>query len=176
MMKYSFIASRPKQIISSEMRLALFFFGVNIAMMSLAYLFLAYKTAIFKENHTSFSSNMKKLESSTYTLEEKIATIETEIKKHEQISTDNTVMAESIHNIFDLTPDNITLMRAELEEKSLILYGITPNKDTYNFMLEAPLKSIFNRTYTSFYPIENGWYRFVSTNYLDEESSVEVGE
>ncbi len=175
-MKYSFIASRPKQIISSEMRLALFFFGVNIAMMSLAYLFLAYKTAIFKENHTSFSSNMKKLESSTYTLEEKIATIETEIKKHEQISTDNTVMAESIHNIFDLTPDNITLMRAELEEKSLILYGITPNKDTYNFMLEAPLKSIFNRTYTSFYPIENGWYRFVSTNYLDEESSVEVGE
>lgn len=175
-MKYSFITPRSKRIISGEMRLALFFFGVNIAMMSLAYLFLAYKTAIFKENHTSFSSNMKKLESSTYTLEEKIATIEIEIKKHEQISTDNTVMAESIHNIFDLTPDNITLMRAELEEKSLILYGITPNKDTYNFMLEAPLKSIFNRTYTSFYPIENGWYRFVSTNYLDEETPVEVSE
>ncbi|MDO9304473.1 MAG: hypothetical protein Q7T77_04045 [Sulfuricurvum sp.] len=176
MMKYSFITPRPKRIISGEMRLALFFFGVNIAMMTLAYLFLAYKTAIFKEKHTSFATNMKQLEHSIDVVEEKTANIEIEIKKHEQISTDNTVMAESIRNIFDLTPDNITLMRAELEEKSLILYGITPNKDTYNFMLEAPLKSIFHRTYTSFYPIENGWYRFVSTNYLDDESSAEVSE
>ncbi len=176
MMKYSFIAPRSKRIISGEMRLALFFFGVNIAMMSLAYLFLAYKTVIFKEKYTSFATSMKQLDHSTHTLEEKIGTIEAEIKKNEQISTDNTVMAESIRNIFDLTPDNITLMSAELEEKSLILYGITPNKDTYNFMLEAPLKSIFHRTYTSFYPIENGWYRFVSTNYLDDETSTEVSE
>jgi hypothetical protein len=43
-------------------------------------------------------------------------------------------------------------------------------------MLEAPLRSIFHRTYTSFYPIENGWYRFVSTNYLDDESALEVTE
>lgn len=175
-MMYSFIAPRPKKIISGDMRLALFFFMVNIVMMSSAYLFLEYKTAIFKEKHASYATNMKQIESSTRKIEEKITTIEAEIKKHEQISTDNTVMAESIHNIFDLTPDSITLMRAELEEKSLILYGITPNKDTYNFMLEAPLKSIFHRTYTSFYPIENGWYRFVSTNYLDEESSTEVRE
>lgn len=175
-MKYSFIAPRSKQIISSEMRLALFFFGVNIAMMSIAYLFLVYKTAIFKEKHASFATNIQQLDHSTRTLEEKIVTIETEVKKHEQISTDNTVMAESIHNIFDLAPDSITLMRAELDEKSLILYGISPNKDTYNFMLEAPLKSIFHRTYTSFYPIENGWYRFVSTNYLDDESVAEVSE
>jgi len=46
-MKYSFIVPRSKRIISSEMRLALFFFGINIAMMSIAYLFLAYKTVIF---------------------------------------------------------------------------------------------------------------------------------
>jgi len=175
-MKYSFIVPRTKQIIGGDMRLALFFFGVNIAMMSAAYLFLEYKTIIFKEKHALYATDMKQLDTSTRTMEEKIVTIEAEIKKHEQISTDNTVMAESIHNIFDLAPDSITLMRAELEEKSLILYGISPNKDTYNFMLEAPLKSIFHRTYTSFYPIENGWYRFVSTNYLDDENSTEVAE
>jgi hypothetical protein len=175
-MKYSFIAPRSKRIINGDMRLALFFFVVNIVMMSSAYFFLEYKTVIFKEKHASFAMNMKQVESSSRTLEEKITLVEAEIKKYEQISTDNTVMAESIHNIFDLIPDSITLMRAELEEKSLILYGITPNKDTYNFMLEAPLKSIFHRTYTSFYPIENGWYRFVSTNYLDDESSTEVSE
>jgi len=175
-MKYSFITPRSKRLISSEMRLALFFFGVNIAMMSLAYLFLAYKTVTFKEKHASFAKNREQLDRSTHAMEEKILIIETEIKKHEQISTDNTVMAESIRNIFDLAPDSITLMRAELDEKSLILYGISPNKDTYNFMLEAPLRSIFHRTYTSFYPIENGWYRFVSTNYLEDENALEVSE
>jgi len=174
--KYSFIVPRTKRIIGGDMRLALFFFGVNIAMMSAAYLFLEYKTNIFQEKHASYATNMKHLEGSTRTLEEKIVMVETEIKKQEQISTDNTVMAESIRNLFDLAPDSITLTRAELEEKSLILYGISPNKDTYNFMLEAPLKSIFHRTYTSFYPIENGWYRFVSTNYLDDENSTEVAE
>ncbi len=175
-MKYSFITPRSKRIISGEMRLALFFFAVNIAMMSIAYLFLAYKTVVFKENHASFTTNMEQLDHKVHALKEKIVTVETQIKKNEQISTDNTVMAESIRNIFDLTPDSITLTSAKLDEKSLILYGITPNKDTYNFMLEAPLKSIFHRTYTSFYPVENGWYRFVSTNYLDDESATEVSE
>jgi hypothetical protein len=99
-----------------------------------------------------------------------------EAKIAEQVMTENTVMKESIRNLFDLVPDTITLSRAELDEKSLILYGITPNKDTYEYMLHAPLRSIFNRTYTSFYPAENGWYRFVSSNYLDEETVKEVVE
>jgi hypothetical protein len=90
--------------------------------------------------------------------------------------TDNTVMKESIRNLFDLVPDTITLSRAELDEKSLVLYGMTPNKETYEYILHAPLRSIFNRTYSSFYPIENGWYRFVSTNYLDDDNETEVVE
>ena len=53
-------------------------------------------------------------------------------------------------------------------QDGLVLYGITPNKDVYNFMLQAPLRSIFHRTYSSFYPEKNGWLRFVSTNYIDQ--------
>jgi hypothetical protein len=43
-------------------------------------------------------------------------------------------------------------------------------------MLQAPLRSLFHRTYTSFYPAQNGWYNFVSTNYLEEENAKEVHE
>ncbi len=175
-MKYSFIAPRSKHFISGEMRLSLFFFTVSISMVVFAYLFLVYKTVDFKEHHTSFSKTIKQLEKSASVLEEKIVVIEAEVKMHEQISTDNTVMKESIRNLFDLVPDQITLTRAELNEKSLILYGITPNKDTYEFMLQAPLQSIFHRTFTSFYPAENGWYNFVSSNYLDDETAVEGAE
>jgi hypothetical protein len=58
----------------------------------------------------------------------------------------------------------------------LILYGETPTKDIYEFMLQAPLRSIFHHTYTSFYPTQNGWYNFVSTNYLEEENLGQVQE
>lgn len=175
-MKHSFIVPRRKRLISGELRLVLFFFTVTIAMVVGTYFFLRYKIYDFVNERQEIARKNIELERSIDQMDEQIKVIESEAKIVEQISTDNTVMKESIRNLFDLVPEDITLTRAELEEKSLILYGITPNKDVYEYMLHAPLRSIFNRTYTSFYPVENGWYRFVSSNYLDEETVKEVEE
>lgn len=176
-MNHSFITPRKKSFISGELRLVLFFFMVTILMLVGTYLFLQYKTYHFGSERKEISEKQVELKHSIEAMEAEIGVIEKEVKIAEQITTDNTVMKESIRNLFDLVPDDITLDKAELEESSLILYGSTPNKDVYEYMLHAPLRSIFNRTYTSFYPIENGWYRFVSTNYLDEEpAAIEVAE
>jgi len=172
--KHSFIAPRPKRIISGELRLVLFFFIVTILMLVGTYLFLGYKTFQFSHERTSIAQKEISLRESIVHMEEQIKTIDAEVKIAEKITTDNTVMKESIRNLFDLVPDEITLDRAELEVSSLILYGTTPNKDTYEYMLHAPLRSIFHRTYSSFYPVGNGWYRFVSSNYLDDENSEEI--
>jgi hypothetical protein len=102
-----------------------------------------------------------------------IALAEKQILLSEKIFTKNSVLKESINNLFDLVPNRITLSEAKIMENALILYGITPNKDVYNFMLQAPLRSIFHRTYSSFYPAENGWLRFVSTNYIDKEELID---
>lgn len=169
-MKHSFISPRPKKLISGELRLVLFFFIVTIGMLVGTYLFLYYKVYDFANERQAIEQKEKELNRSIVRMEEEIKTIDQEVKIAEQIMTDNTVLKESIRNLFDLVPDDITLDRAELDASSLILYGITPNKDTYEYMLHAPLRSIFHRTYTSFYPVENGWYRFVSTNYLDDET------
>lgn len=173
-MKYSFISPRKKRLISGELRLVLFFFTVTIAMVVGTYAFLEYKIYDFVHERKMIVVKEKSLKHSIEEMEEQIKTIEREAKIVEQVTTGNTVMKESIRNLFDLVPEDITLSRAELEEKSLILYGTTPNKETYEYMLHAPLRSIFNRTYTSFYPIENGWYRFVSSNYLDDETVEEI--
>lgn len=170
-MKHSFITPRPKRLISGELRLVVFFFIVTILMLAGTYLFLEYKTYDFVSERESLSIKEATLKRSIAQMEKQIKTIDMEVKIAEQVTTDNTVMKESIRNLFDLVPDDITLDRAELEASSLILYGLTPNKDTYEYMLHAPLRSIFHRTYTSFYPVENGWYRFVSSNYLDDESN-----
>lgn len=172
-MNYSFITPRKKRLISGELRLVLFFFTVTIAMVVGTYVFLEYKIYDFVNERKNVAIEEKSIKVSIEQMEEQIKTIEREAKIVEQVTTGNTVMKESIRNLFDLVPEDITLSRAELEEKSLILYGTTPNKDTYEYMLHAPLRSIFNQTYTSFYPIENGWYRFVSSNYLDDETTVE---
>lgn len=175
-MKHSFIAPRPKRLISTELRMVLFFFTVTIVMIVGAYLFLFYKTYDFIQERSSVAEKKAALERSTKKIEEQILFIDTEVKVADDVTTGNTVMKESIHNLFDLVPDTITLSKAELDEKSLILYGLSPNKDTYEYMLHAPLRSIFHRTYTSFYPVENGWYRFVSSNYLEDENVTEVEE
>jgi len=174
--KHSFITPRSKRLVSGELRLVLFFFTVTIAMVVGTYLFLGYKNYDFVNERKKVALKEASLKHSIEKMEEQIKIIESEAKIVEQVTTDNTVMKESIRNLFDLVPEDITLSRADLESKSLILYGTTPNKDTYEYMLHAPLRSIFHRTYTSFYPIENGWYQFVSSNYLDDENAEEDTE
>lgn len=175
-MKHSFIAPRPKRLISAELKLVLFFFSVTIMMLVGTYLYLGYKTYDFVTQRHAITQKEEELNRSIEEMQSQIKEIEAEVKIAERITTDNTVMKESIRNLFDLVPDGITLSRAELEANALVLQGTTPNKDTYHYMLEAPLRSIFHRTYTSFSPAENGWYRFVSTNYLDDENSAEGTE
>jgi hypothetical protein len=170
-MIHSFIDPRPKRLISGELRLVFFFFIVTIMMLVGTYIFLQYKTYDFIYERQEVVNKQIALKHSINKMDEQIKIIEKEVKNFEQITTENTVMKESIRNLFDLVPNDITLDRADLESSSLIMYGTTPNKETYEYMLHAPLRSIFHRTYTSFYPIKNGWYRFVSSNYLDEETT-----
>ncbi len=168
-MRRSFIRPREKYVVGPELRLVLFFFGVTLFMLTASYLFLAYKQYAFGAEMAEMDARSMELNSSIATMNARIAFIEGEASRAEQVYTANTVMKESIRNLFDLVPDRIILSEAELKESSLVLYGVTPNKEIYEFMLHAPLRSIFHRTYSSFYPEENGWYRFVSSNFLDDE-------
>lgn len=169
-MRRSFIKPRSKSLITPQLRLVLFFFTMTLFMLISTYAFLSYKSYSFSQKRDQAALEIRDINQSLAAFDTEIAFIERESTQAEQIYTSNTVLKESIKNLFDLVPDRITLTQAKLDKNALILYGITPNKDVYEFMLHAPLRSIFHRTYSSFYPLENGWYRFVSTNYLDEEA------
>lgn len=170
-MKHSFIASRKKSVISSELQLVFYFFGITLTMLIFTYFILSYKTYEFKNDIAYMQKTYTDLRSEIKDMNNQIAFINKEVAKAELVHTTNTVLQESIKNLFDLIPDKIILSKVQMESNSLILYGITPSKDIYEFMLQAPLRSIFHRTYSSFYPSENGWLKFVSTNYLDQLDS-----
>jgi len=168
-MKYSYVDSRKKSAFTDDMQLLFIFFAITLLMLSLTYFFLLFKDYRFEQEKIELYQKGNDLNTSIYTMQNQIAFIEKQNALSEIVYTKNTVLKDSITNLFDLVPQRITLSRASLLENGLILHGITPNKDVYNFMLQAPLRSIFHRTYSSFYPQENGWLNFVSTNYIDKE-------
>lgn len=168
-MKYSYIKPRRKSILTSEMQLLFIFFGITLFMLFLTYTFLLFKDYRFSQEMQDIESQRVELNKNLSNMKAQITFIEKENLLAERIYTQNTVLKDSIANLFDLVPQRITLSEASLLKNGLILYGVTPNKDVYNFMLQAPLRSIFHRTYSSFYPLENGWFRFVSTNYIQED-------
>lgn len=168
-MKYSYIRPREKTIFTPEIQLLSVFFSITIMMLFFTYTFLLFKDYRFTQDRLDIIQQREDVNISISNMQNRISFIEKEAVLAESVFTKNSVLKDSISNMFDLVPGRITLSEAKLLEDGLILYGITPNKDVYNFMLQAPLRSIFHRTYSSFYPAENGWFRFVSTNYIDKE-------
>ncbi len=175
-MKYSYINPRKKSALTEDMQLLISFFTVTVVMLLLTYLFLAYKNYAFVVDKKDMLAQKATLAKSVEQMQGSITFIEHQKAVSEKVYTQNMVLKESIKNLFDLVPLRITLSEAKLLKNGLILYGVTPNRDVYNFMLEAPLRSIFHRTYSSFYPDKNGWLRFVSTNYIDEEENYQDEE
>ncbi len=172
-MRYSFIKPRKKSLFTPEMKLLFAFFSMSLIMIFSTYGFLIYKDKMFNQEKINIEIEKANLQQNIKEMEASIAYIEQQNLTSSRIFTQNTVLKDSIQNLFDLVPQRITLSQAKLLKNGLVLYGITPNKDVYNFMLHAPLRSIFHRTYSSFYPAEGGWLRFVSTNYMDEEESID---
>ncbi len=168
-MRHSFTRARRKTLVTPELWLVFFFFGITLLMLVSTYGFLSYKSYSYGQKREQSRMHIAQMEKEIAAFDTEIAFINKERTRSEQVFTANTVLKESIKNLFDLVPERITLTQANMQKNALILYGVTPNKDVYEFMLHAPLRSIFHRSYSSFYPLENGWFRFVSTNYLDEE-------
>lgn len=175
-MKYSYIKPRNKSAITPEIKLMLTFFSITLFMLFSTYAFLLYKDYSFTNELVHITNKKNRLETNIADMKVQILFIKKENVLAQKIQTKNAVLKDSITNLFDLVPERITLSEAKLDEKSLLLKGITPNKDVYNFMLQAPLRSIFHRTYSSFYPAGNGWLSFVSTNYTDDEKTVSQKE
>lgn len=168
-MKYSYIKPKAKTAFTKEIQLLFTFFSVTLFMLFITYIFLLFRDYRFEQDRAMVIQKKQDLRVSISKMNKQITLIEKQSMLSEKVFTKNSVLKDSINNLFDLVPGRITLSSVQIKEDGLVLYGITPNKDVYNFMLQAPLRSIFHRTYSSFYPADNGWLRFVSTNYIDEE-------
>lgn len=163
-MRLSFIAPRKKHFFLMFTKIWIVFIAAVIVLLSIFNLFVLFKTTDFKTSTVDLENERKILESSIDMVDKKIGFILRQKAIAEEIYANNTILKDSMKNLFDLVPDQITLNKVLMEKNALIIYGVTPTKDTFNFLLAAPLKSIFHTSNTVFYLTQDGWYNFVSTN------------
>ncbi len=164
MVRYSFIEPRAKPLVSSFSKIWILFIAFVSLLLILFGFFLLYKIHSYKIDAIKTKSDRVLLEKKINVKDDYIEYLLRQKSLGEEIYTRNTLLKNSMKNLFDLVPDKITLNRVIIKKDSLIIYGKTPTKDTFNFLLSAPLKSIFNTSNTMFYLTANGWYNFVSTN------------
>jgi hypothetical protein len=134
---------------------------------------LRFKSKSYADKITKMRQDANRMDIKISNIAEATEIIKIKKAKAEEIAVSNSMLNGSIRNFFDLVPDQITLNKVELQSNGMTLYGITPTKDAYNFLLLSPLKSIFNVNETMFILNEDGWYRFISKNISQKEYSDE---
>ena len=163
-MRLSFIAPRKKHLFSIFTKVWIVFIISIVILLNIFNLFIVYKNSDYKQTAIKIKNQRIQLEKDIENIDEKIGFILRQKAVAEEIYANNIILKDSIKNLFDLVPDQITLNKVIMKKNSLVIYGVTPTKDAYNFLLSAPLKSIFHTSQTIFYLTDKGWYNFVSTN------------
>ncbi len=163
-MRYSFIRPQRKSLLSIFTKVWLVFIFCVALILGGFSLFIVYKTSDYRQEAVLIDQERMALEQDIDAIDHQIGFILRQKAIAEEIYANNVVLKDSMKNLFDLVPDQITLNKVIMDKASLIIYGTTPTKDTFNFLLAAPLKSIFHTSDTIFYLTNEGWYNFVSTN------------
>ena len=171
-MRLSFIAPRPKPFLSLFSKMWVIFIALMSFFMLVFNFYIMYEIHSFKQGAIDLTKERERLEIRIDEDDDLIAAILRQKALSEEIFSNNTLLKESMKNLFDLVPDQITLKKVQMEKNSLILYGVTPTQDTFNFLLAAPLKSIFHTSNTTFYLTKEGWYNFVSINKILGEDGI----
>ena len=171
-MKLSFISPRKKYLFTTFTKFWLLFILFTFVMLNIINLVILYKNVEYKKVSKKIDNQTVVLEENGYSIDKQIKTILIEKALAEEIYANNLVLKDSIKNLFDLVPDQITLKKVLMEKSTLVIYGVTPTKKIYNSLLSVPLKSIFNNSNTKFSIRDDGWYDFISTNKITNQKGL----
>ncbi|TKX31623.1 hypothetical protein [Campylobacter aviculae] len=163
-MTYSFIKPRKKPIFTlfSKIWFGLFSFGI-IFIFATYFLYLT-KIALVNHSIDKQKQEVVKMQNQTKQNEISYEILSEKSRMAYDINEQNQIIKNSLKNLFDIVvkTGSITLESVEQEKNSLKLTGVTPTREMFALLLETPLKSIFDQSNTTYYRLNNGWYRFVS--------------
>lgn len=159
---YSFVKPKLKPILSlfSLIWISLIgFISVVCLIVNFSIKILSYNLKeATNENQVSYDEYNRRIA----IIKEHIKNLSEQQDEIESILATNQALKRSLQNIYDIVPDTVTLDFVKLDKNSLEIRGQTPSKEAFTLLMEAPLKSIFTKTKTTFYQLPNGWLNFSS--------------
>lgn len=112
----------------------------------------------------NFENNIDHQKAVQQSLSQEMIFLNSQLQILQDIKQKNNSLVGAINNLFELIPEQITINTISLDHDTLTLKGITPSKELYIFLLEAPLKAIFSESKVDFFVLPSGWYNFVSVS------------
>lgn len=164
---YSFIRPKPKSIFKRYTKVWIFYTLLAVAVIC-GFAKVLERQVVGKINEQAkLEQNTQNLKLKTIAVKDYIERLNYEIKLGGDIQTQNQMLKEGVSNLLKLIPDQITARSIELNYNALTMRGITPSREVYKFLLEAPLRAVFTQTRVEFYPLSSGWFNFVSVSRAD---------
>ena len=161
---YSFIKPKPKSIFKRYTKIW-FAYSVLAVVCILVFAQVLEKQSIAKINEQiKIEENTQQTKLQTIAVKDYIERLDYEIKLAQEVQVQNQMLQSGLSNLLKLIPDQITATSIELNYNALTMKGLTPSKEVYKFLLEAPLRAVFTQTRVEFYPLVNGWFNFVSAS------------
>lgn len=167
-MKYSFTQPLPKSIISHITKIWIFYIVLSIGLIYGYGIYLNYQINTIKSHTNISNTDIDAQDANIKKASENLRIIKSKVDLDTQTSTHNGDVALALEKIFALIPNAITINYMELQENALIFKGITPSREQYSFLLEAPLRAVFHKTRADFYALPNGWFNFTSISTNEE--------
>lgn len=168
-MAYSFTSPQPKRILLKITRIWLFYVALTFGILLFFTAFLQMQRDYMLKKALESEQKKQELLVQITAFKGALDYLSFETSFADELKGQNGMLSESVKNLFELIPEPITLQSVEMERDQLIIRGMTPSKETYSFLLEVPLRSIFHESRADFYALPNGWFSFVSVSRLKEE-------
>jgi len=168
----SFIKPRKKKLLDDMSSLWLIFIGLmSVGLIGFG-IYINYKSSFYIKMLEERSLSNDKLKKKVHDLKSDIQIINMQKELYDEVTSTNLLLKESVKNLFDLVPDQITLTNVIMEKDSLLLKGYAISKESYMLLLEPPLKSIFDESKVTFSTNERGFFQFVSHNSIQKNRGI----
>ncbi len=160
----SFIKPRKKKLLDDMSSLWIIFIVImSIGLVGFG-IYVNYKSSFYIKMLDQSHQDNKTLGRKVQSLKSDVQITSMQKELYDEVTNSNLIMKESVKNLFDLVPDQITLTDVLMEKDSLMLKGYTISKESYSLLLEPPLKSIFDESRVSFSTNKRGFFQFISKN------------
>lgn len=165
-MTYSFVKPRIKPILSLFSRVWLAFIVLGAAFIIGISFYYRLENNLILTQLNEKKQELTRMQNQSVQNEEEFEFLSAQKDLAYATFRDNEELKNSLNNLFELIrkTGGVRLDELKIGENSLEIKGIVPTKNMFILLLETPLKSTFDESTTTFYELNNGWYRFVNVN------------